>query len=326
MKLENPTGLPAALVRSSEADDRVTALLVAAATYRIDGERLTPAPSQRPLELDGRGPVPTDAVLVKQCVSVCVTGFVYADGARRASARLRAGALDVSVAAFGPRVWREGVLPGTLTATDPLPFERVAMTWKNAYGGSLRRRAAVLKVDGEDALLPAHEAVYPWNPEGTGYYLDRAEAVDQPLPQLEHPEQLVARWDDRPEPSSLAPYPLWGGLRASTVLRGKEVDLTHVGRLPSRAAPRTTLDRLEPGARVIVEGMRPRGQALAFTLPAAPVALLVSVGGEEERFVPAVDAVDVDAEAAEVRVLFRAAFSYPIVRGERRRAVLVTSA
>lgn len=324
MRLENTTALPAALVRSSEADDRIAALLVAAVTYRIEGERLTPAPAPRPLELDTAGPIPSDAMFIKDCVSLCVTGFVYGEGARRANARLRAGDLDVSVVALGPRVWREGALPTTLAPTDPLPFERVAMSWKNAYGGSLRRRATVLRVEGEDALLPAHDATYPWNPEGTGYYLDREEAIDQPLPSLEHPDHLVARWDDRPEPACFAPYPMWGALRASTVLRGKEVDLTHVGRLPSRAAPRTTLDRIDPGTRVTIEGMRPRGEVIAFALPAAPVELVVSVGGEEERFVPAIDAVDVDAEAKELRVVYRAAFTYPIVAGERRRAVLVT--
>lgn len=321
MKLTNTTGLPAALVRSSESDDRITALLVAAVTYRIEGARVSPAPSQRPLDLEGRGPIPGDAMLLKDCASICVTGFVYGEGARRATARLRAGDLDVSIAAFGPRVWRAGA--GSLSPTDPLPFERAAMTWKNAYGGSARRRAMVMKVGGEDALLPPHEAVYPYNPEGAGYYLDREEAVNQPLPQLEHPDHLISRWDDRPEPTCFAPYPLWGGLRGATVVRGKEVDLTHVGRLPSRAAPRTTLEKIAAGAEVIVEGMRPRGEALRFAVPAPPVALVVSVGREEERFAPAVDAVDVDAEAGEVRVLYRAAFTYPLVPGERRTAALV---
>src|SRR6185295_6896186 len=99
------------------------------------------------------------------------------------------------------------------------------------------------------------EAVYPFNLEGTGYYLDRDEARDQPLPQLEHPEQLVERWDDRPEPACFAPYPLYGGLRGATVVRDKEIDLTRVGRLPSRSAPRTTFDRLEPGTRIAIDGM-----------------------------------------------------------------------
>jgi hypothetical protein len=71
--------------------------------------------------------------------------------------------------------------------------------------------------------------------------------------------------------------------------------------------------------------MRPRRQVLAFAVPPAPAVLKVSVGSEEERFTPAIDAVDVDAEAEEVRVLYRAAFTYPIVPNERRRAVLAPS-
>ncbi|WP_437690670.1 DUF2169 domain-containing protein [Sorangium sp. So ce176] len=327
MRFSNDTPLPAAMIPNAEQDDRVTAIFLAAVTYRIARGRLTLAAAQRPLLLDPELPYPHDGMLQKSVASVCATGFVYPrEGrAREATAVLRVGERDAGIVAYGHRVWQRA-LGGGLTPTAPLPFDRVEMSWRNAFGGVVKEPARVVRLDDDDgggeAFLPEHESGYPHNFDGNGFAVDAARAVDQPLPQLEHPEQLIRRWDDRPEPVCFAPYPLWGGLRAVHVWHDQQFDPGGASKLASRAAPRTTFDAIAPGTRIALGGMRPGGEALLFEAPPPPVAVTVTVGGSSERLLPALDAVDIDAEAAEVRMLWRASVSYGLVQFERRRARL----
>lgn len=328
MEFRNETPLPAAMVPSAEADDRVTTLFLCAITYRYAGKKLAVAPAQRPLLLAPEAKYPNDAVFTKEVVGVCATGFVYPrEGkvAREAMASLRVGTAEASIRAFGPRVWQRGAL-GKLVPSAPLPFERVAMTWENAYGGMTAEPAAVMMVDGEEAFVPEHEAGYPLNFEGKGFATDEARALDQPLPQLEDPAEVMRRWDDRPEPVCFAPYPLQGGMRARYVVRDKQVDLAGVSKLGSRAAPRTTFERVEVGTEIMLSGMRPQGEVLAFAVPPSPVEVALSVGGASERLIPWLDAIDIEAEAGEVRLVYRAKVTYGLVQFEVRRATLTPMA
>ena len=72
--------------------------------------------------------------------------------------------------------------------------------------------ASVIVMEGEEVIVPPHEEAFALNQIGTGYYPDRKLAVDQPLPQLEDPEQLIQSPKDHPEPVCFAPYSLGGGL------------------------------------------------------------------------------------------------------------------
>jgi hypothetical protein len=328
MEFENATPLPAAMVPNAEEDDRVTTLFLCAITYRIaGGGQLDLVREQRPLLLDPSERYPNDAVFTKEVAGVCATGFVYprkGERAREATAALRVGSLETSIMAFGMRVWQRGALGG-LVASAPLPFERVAMTWENAYGGVAMQPAVVTVVDGEEAFLPEHEAGYPLNFDGKGFYTDAARALEQPLPQLEDPAQLVRKWDDRPESVCFAPYPLWGGMRAQYMVKDKQLDMSGVGKLGSRAAPRTTFHEIVAGTEIALSGMRPGGATLAFVVPRSPVTVALSVGSAAETIIPRVDAIDIDAEAAEVRFVYRAKVTYDLVQFEVRRASMEPS-
>jgi len=326
MRFANDTPLPAAIFPSSESRDRIRAVVIAAITYRIREQRLSLVAAQRPLAL-ASGPIPNDRMVNKAGASVCATGFVYAPGgeARRGQATLAVGEREATVEAFGPRVWQKG-LGGDLTPSAPLPFQRVAMTWKNAFGGSVMVPSSRHSVDGEDAILPEHPEAHPLNFDGTGFYTTEEQAHHRPLPPLEHPEQLIERWGDRPEPVSFAPYPVHGGLRAKFVLgEGATIDPSRVGWLASRAAPRTTFTAIPEGTPIALEGMRPRGAALAFTVPPPPVRFAMSVGEAESTITPSLDAVDIDAEAAEVRFCYRADVVFDLVKFELRRLSVVPS-
>ncbi len=318
MLLTNATPLPAAVLHNAE-DDRMVSLFVAAATFRIVGDRLVLEEHQLPLLLVVPPPAVGDGQHTKAGTSVCAVGHVYAPSgkAKQSAARLTVGETERSILAFGTRVWREGA--SDLTPTSPLPFDRVPMTWEHAYGGSVWRRTTLARLpSGEEAIVPAHDEACALNFEGTGFYLDREDAIDQPLPQLEDPAAPIQTFRDQPDPVCFAPYPLHGGLRARALLDGDRVDLERVGYALSRAAPSTTFDAVPFGTRVVLEGMRPAGAALAFTIPPPPVTADVTIGDVQRRLALHVDAVDIDAEASRVRVAYRALFAYALIQHEER--------
>jgi Uncharacterized protein conserved in bacteria (DUF2169) len=320
MLLLNRTPLHAALVPNADDDDRIVALLVAALTVDITPDRLVFSKDQRPLMLEPAPPLIGDYHLTKAGASVTATGHVYAPNgsAPAAEARLLVGDRSFSVAAFGRRVWREST-DGALVPSAPAPFDRVAMTWENAYGGAVIAPTRLHRLPGgEEAILPEHPEAFPDNTDGTGFYTEREGAIGEPLPHLEDADHLIQKWDDRPDPVCFAPYPMHGGLRARAVIDNGVVDFSRHPHVLSRAAPRTTFPEVPPGTRIGLTGMRPGGEVLTFEVPPPPVTADATAGDLHRKLDLYVDAIDIDAEAAVARIVYRALFSYPLVRYDKR--------
>jgi hypothetical protein len=320
MLLINRTPLHAALVPNAEDDDTIVGLFLACSTLDIGEDRLRLSEEQRPLMLLPQVPIMADYHHTKGGASVCVTGHVYAPNgsAHAAEARLLVGDKSFGVAAFGKRVWREAA-DGALVASAPLTFDRIAMTWENAFGGGVLVPTRMLKIPGgEEAILPEHPELFPENTDGIGFYTEAPGAVGEPLPHLEDSDHLITKWDDRPDPVCFAPYPMHGGLRARFIAEKGVVDFSKHARIFSRAAPRTTFDEVPPGTRIGVTGMRPGGEVLTFEVPPPPVTADVTVGLRHRQLALYVDAIDIDAEACVARIVYRALFSYPLVRYEKR--------
>jgi len=242
MKLINDTPCPAAFIPNAEERDTVVGLFLLALTCRIEDEVLVPAAEQRPLLLDTDERFEAgDAQFLRRGVSVTASGFVYPSRAKAASAvaSLAVGDSTRRVQAIGPRIWQPGVVPGTLSPTSPRPFSRIEMSWEHAYGGLVREPARVIDVDGEANIVPEHDNAYPFNVDGTGFFMRADQALDQRLPSLEDPDHLIKRWDDRPMPVCLAPCALWSGLRAQGLFDPEDdkVDLGRLDRLTGRACP-----------------------------------------------------------------------------------------
>lgn len=320
MLLINRTPLHAAIVPNADERDGIVALFIVAATFDIAPDRLRFSAEQRPLMLAPLPPEIGDGYLTKAGTSVCASGFVYPPNgeALRADALLWVGDQTFAVRAFGKRVWRDGG-GGALVPTVPLPFDRVAMSWENAFGGAVIQPTRLQKMaNGQEAILPEHPEAHSDNSDGTGFYPAREDAIDQPLPQLEDPEHPIESWNDRPDPVCFAPYPMHGGLRARFVVENDVVDFKRHPYVLSRAAPRTTFGELAFGLRIAVSGMRAGAEVLAFAIPEPPVTADVFVGKRHRRLTLYVDAIDIDAEAANVRIVYRALFSYPLIRYEER--------
>jgi hypothetical protein len=337
MRFANLTPLPAALVPCAEGGDDMTALVISSATFAITpvAEGKTRGPNtglelvraQRPLERGSARIEPGDDHFIREGVSVTASGFVYAPGgkATKADASLEIGEEKRNVRAFGPRVWQEGVF-GALSPTAPRPFDRVPMGWELAYGGFVLRKTTMLKHEGRDYLAPEHPVASPYNADGLGFYLERVEALEKPLPQLENPDDPIRNWDDRPHPVCFSPYAMNGGMRPMSLLVEDKVDMNRMGRLTCRAAPWLIFPAIAPGTAITLRGMRPRGEALAFVVPEPPVRVRVVLGRAMFELAPRLDAVDIDAEAAEARLVYRAIFRFGLVQHERREVTVEPSA
>lgn len=317
MEFFNDTPLAAALLPTSE-EDRIDALFLCGLTLTM-GPESTAAADQWPLWIDDQLPFPNDVQLWREGVCVCVTGHVYADAShKQGEARLQVGEAERRVLAIGPRVWAKGTTG--LTPSPPAAFDRIAMDWTNAYGGAVSEAAQLLDIDGEAAIAPAYDNAHLFNPSGTGFYMRREQAISQPLPLLEDPAHRIRAWDDRPVPVSFAPYPLWGGMRLQQMIDSEDnkVDLARIAQLGVRGAPVQNFPRIETGTVITVAGMRPEGQVLQTQVPPAPVDLQLNIADDEQHFTPVLDAVDINAERAEVRFVYRCLFRYPLIRFQKR--------
>ncbi len=221
---------------------------------------------------------------------------------------VRVGARELALRVIGRRVARRR--DDRIVISDPEPFERMPLTWANAYGGT-DPRVDASHGPAAHAALPA--GTYPRNPEGKGYVVLPPDG-ELELPTLEAPEaplhagNLVPgdprRWHLQPPPRCFAPVPavafprsLWFGLdawhRAPDDARLHEVAS---GQLPpgfrgaalpplrgrQEGAPGLVFDALAAGTPIVIAGMHPEGRALALTVPPAPE-LALELEGRIER-------------------------------------------
>jgi hypothetical protein len=290
----NETEHPADLLRTEHRGTQLANALVVRARYRIQGKALVPpAPPDRltdlrrePTDLGDHGDLGPDDFYPRVGTDVIVLGDAVAQDGPAVASRVEvtAGKYRVALDVFGDRIW-EKVLGGGLLPSAPRPFTRMPVTWKNAFGGMAR---------GAYGPLPCAD-----NPMGKGYYLSAAEAEGGQLPNVESPGAHVERWDDRPEPVGLAPYPTAWGLRLMKWARVNReagaLDIHPEEGMFNRAHPALAGQSLGPGPMRIA-GMSARG-AVAFDLPPCPVEMCVVLG--DKTFVR-------DLELEEVLVDLRA--------------------
>ncbi|MDK2921467.1 MAG: hypothetical protein PWR24_1024 [Desulfonauticus sp.] len=97
--------------------------------------------------------------------------------------RVKVGNLNKTLTVFGDRYWKPSPLGWKIS--EPKPFTKMPISWKNAFGGKNYKKNPLGK--GIDkVLLPDGKEVIP-------------------LPNVEYPNQLIVSIKDRPEPASFGP-------------------------------------------------------------------------------------------------------------------------
>jgi hypothetical protein len=273
MNLVNTTPVPASiLVSEIEGNPSRFGMVVAKATYRFD--------SSGPLDVDiidpvpiFPGDVPTPVGLLPRddlprsdpAFEVIVLGHAYAPRGRatgQVRVHLGVGGESRDLVVFGDRVWQASGRIG-----PPVPFTQMPLTWDRAFGGS-----ADILIDKDSPVTVAD----PTNRLGKGF--DHTRAVEglrqtfnppegyprcdlhRPLPNLEDPAALIAKWEDAPRPVCWGTVPLDLGLHAvrsidPVVPQDYPPDANIRPALFHRAHPDWVISLPPTGAVVVIDGL-----------------------------------------------------------------------
>jgi len=135
-----------------------------------------------------------DIAPIKMSPDVILVGHAYAPSDRPTSiidASLQIGTHKKIIRVFGDRFWQRDNL--IWQASRPQTFERIALTYENAFGG------AIPVVDNEAVEFCT------FNPIGKGFAGSNGQALREglPLPNLENPAHLIQNLADKPTPVGL---------------------------------------------------------------------------------------------------------------------------
>lgn len=128
-----------------------------------------------------------DAGMPKPQGELLVRGKCFAPKGKQVPAArvtVKAGPITKTLAVFGNRRWiKRGGVP---LPSEPEPFSEMELVYAQAFGG---------------------QGFEP-NPQGKGYTPEpeRAADLNLPLPNVEHPNRLIAAPNERPDPAGLMPY------------------------------------------------------------------------------------------------------------------------
>lgn len=318
MKFLNESGSPAELFRGELPAGIMCAALLARVRLRLDpAGRLMPASDgyavgdiRRDVVEDDYGPLEPDLPYPRSGTDV----IVYADAAAPQpvtshTVSVRVGSYGLELLVVGDRRWVRGA--GGLVPSAPRPFTRMPLTWGNAFGGK--------------ASTPYGELQEPANPLGKGFYVDEAAALGGPLPNIEDPAHPVRRWDDRPEPVGVAPYPSNWFLRhrACVELRPETgtLELYPERGMFDRAHPRLCGKFVGSGDVIEVTGtaFAPR---LVLQVPACPLEMVLQLGDREHVRTLDLEEIVLDLRTGHVDFGYRKLCKYRFVPHARRSITL----
>lgn len=318
--ITNATRHAADAVVLADPDGREVVLAVAKATYALAGRRrlelaAEPLPLARadvPREEPGTSSLAlaSDYAFAKPCADVVVLGDACApEGGAVTSMRVsvRVGAAAAAIDVKGDRVWKKGlfgVAPGS-----PERFRTMPLTWERAYGGTCPAK------DGEGVVRFAP------NPVGRGFWLADREAADQPMPNLEWPDDPLRKLADRPAPACFAfVSPDWEARASFAGTYDARWEHERAPLLPEdfdprffnvAPAPLQLAAFPEGGEPVRLEGLHADGPR-EFELPRDTITVDLLTPGDRVASHPAVlDTVVIDAAAGLVSLVWRATVPAP---------------
>lgn len=318
--ITNATRHAATATIQMDADGRDLVVAVAKATFALGPRgRLELAELPTPLvradeyrEKPGQSSLAAAADFApgKPRGDVIVLGSAKPPGGRAVTemtVAVRVGKVAATLAVTGDRVWKKGLMgvaPG-----KPERFSEMPLVWERAYGGTSPAKEG----EGLDSYRP--------NPVGRGFWLTDKDAADQPLPNLEWPDDPVKKLASRPAPACFAfVSPDWESRASLAGTCDAKWERTRMPLLPEdfdpgffNVAPSAlqSAGSFEGGEPVRLQGLHEEGE-VAFDLPRDRVDVQLLTPGDRLATHPAVlDTVVIDAGTGLVQLVWRVAVRAP---------------
>lgn len=194
MDFMNHTPFPSKLLTGSTGAQEIVAIVATKVTFTLDGTRLLAVTGDdawpvfdKPFAFGGVMLNP-ETDFRKSGVDLLAFGRACAPRGEAVTwmrVAVACGGVRHEAVVFGDRVWLKqgtGFVP-----SDPAPFTEMPLTNDRAFGGEAR-------------LTDSSRVKDAVNPEGRGLLFLEEDVEGAPLPNLEHPDHLIGRWDDRPRP------------------------------------------------------------------------------------------------------------------------------
>jgi hypothetical protein len=302
------SGLCSGLTTHTDPTGASWCVVVIKGTYEVQDGRMVPSEAQQPLETVDRYTSEPGASSLrcendfaphKPMIDVVVHGHAFGPERRSCEScvvELRVGDACKRVRVHGHRVWRPGVLG--LVPSAALTFERQALTWELAYGGTT---AAGCELQ---------------NPVGAGLAdgVSERAAVGTPAPSIESVDAPIERWGRRHVPVGLAPIARgWHPRLAAAGTFDESWCRDRFPLLPTdfsyahfNIAPEDQRHaELAPGTRIAAVNMSPTGLFVAEVPPPPPAIQFHFADGMVER-VAVLDTLVLEPEAGRLLASWRA--------------------
>lgn len=316
MELTNHTPYPAQLFRTIVDDDIIAAALMARVSFDCTDQGTVVSPNQdwpisRQPWISPYGPMTDDNIFMRGGVDVLVFGNAKTPGGKPGT-QMTVNVfvnekLINSIAVFGNRTWKTGIL-GT-TIQGPEPFTEMPLTLENAYGG----------YDEWDGL----KIPFPNNAYGKGFIWEKGNIDGKPLPNLEDPVHLIRKWSDQPDPVGLGVCPM-GELKARGNIEKKDNgQITSIlPRFYNAAFPSMIVDKVKAGDIIKVEGIMASG-SYKFLVPPFQLAAKMSMGDTHDEQPLTIDQVGIIPEKQQAFISYRFPFRYKVKPMEVRSCELI---
>ena len=323
MFVRNRSSFVTALARGNVSESTAVGAVIVRTEHRINKGRLER--SEEPLALNSTNPPDVSRIALWLGVSVTAAGEVYgpASAPFTRSAIFTIGSVARRLQVFGDRRWRRTLL-GELAASEPQPFERMTLSFARAFGGSIDVPPGLFP--GTDLPFPGGRLGYVANPGGVGFHFDQAAAEGSLLPNVELADQLILKWDARPDPGGFSPCRELPALRISPMVAPAKMDtsgrtraglaetaeldheITQAFRALHHAPGYLIFDDLPPGTSLQLEGVGRR--SIRFEVPAPPVVVGVYRGRRRDDVSPHIRSIHVNADHETVACAYGYSFQY----------------